>query len=255
MTTEERNALAEAIFKDEVTFEKQVLDIQNETDRKEVMLMLADEIVKVQLRDELHFAYLKSYDDLKTDGIIKVILQRVSSEAGGYLEEKLRFTKTMTLQTIRKTPNLLFLKRLSLYYYKRYAHMIFERVADSFFEKVAMLPSPEKVPAVLREAVEGSAKRPPIFKGNAVSFEHIWKHVRKASAERKREVGKVQISLASIISIKQNETLDAGNEAKLDERYRENQKQLEAVREKPLSEFDGSIRQMKKALVETLENF
>ncbi len=254
MNQEERNALAEAVFKDELTFEKRVLDIHNENDRREVMQLLAEEIVAVTFKEHLHFVYLKSYDDLHTEEIVKAILQRITNETAGFLEEKLQYTKTMTLQTIRQTPHLLFLKRMSLYYFKRYGYLVYERIADSFFERIAMLPSVDKAPKVLMDAVTGTPKRPAILKGNAVSLEHVWNHVRKAATERKKEMGKVQISLSSILNIMNEEELEPDKRAKLKERYEANRKQLEAVRHKALSEFDGSVRRLKQLVVQVLES-
>jgi len=254
MTNEEKQAHIEELFSDEVTFEKRVLDIQNETDRREVMGLLAAEIIGNELKSELHFSYLKSYDQLRTDGIVRVLLQRISTEAAGYLEERLRLTKTMTVQSIRQTPTLLFLKRLCLYYFKRYSALFFERSADTLFEKIAALASAANPPACLHDAVAGSPKRFGLIKGNAVSFEHVWNHARRASMERKKEMGKVQISLTSILKILEtNDNLDDAQKRQLRERYDENRRKLETIRHQPLSHYDGSIRRMKQLVVESLQ--
>ena len=253
MKPEEKSALVAAIFSDESEFEKHVLDIRNEEDRREVMEMLADEIVMNRLREEINFSALKSYDDLHTEGIIKVILQRISSEAAGYLEERLRYTRTATMQIIRQTANLLFLKRLSLYYFKRYAFLIFERVADTLFENVAAQPTADKPPKQLLGAIEGTPKRMPLFKGSAVTFEYVWKHARKALMERKKETAKIQMALASILKIMEgNENLEASQRAKLTARYEENRRQMETIQKKSLALYDGSIRRMKHSVVEML---
>jgi hypothetical protein len=256
MTPDEKRILVDSIFSDELQFEKRVLDIQNEAERKEVMTILANEIVDKRLRDVLHFSYLKAYDDLHTDGIAKVILQRLSSEAAGYLEEKLRYTKTMTAETIHKRPHLLFLKRLSLFYYKRFGHLVFARIADTYFERVAALPSPEHPPKLLLDALEGTTRHPSLVKGSGISFKMVWEHARRANLARKKEIGKIQISLSSMLNIKQNNP-ELGEEEvrKLEERYRWNQKNLEAVRSKSLDEFDAGIKRMKAAAVQVLQGF
>ena len=253
MKPEEKSALVASIFSDESLFEKHVLDIHNEEDRREVMEILADEIVLNHLKEEVNFSYLKSYDDLHTEGIIRVILQRISSEAAGYLEEKLRYTRTATMQIIRQTAHLLFLKRLSLYYFKRYAFLIFERVADTLFENVAAQVSAQKPPKQLLGAIEGTSRRMPLFKGNAVTFEYVWNHARKALMERKKETAKIQMALASILKIMEsNENLDETQREKLSARYDENRRKMEVIQKKPLALYDGSIRRMKHSVVEML---
>lgn len=256
MTPEEKRILVDSLFSDEVKFEKIVLDIQNEGERKEVMTLLANDVVNRQLRDSLHFSYLKSYDDLQTDGIAKIILKRLSDEAAGYLEEKLRFTKAMTADTIHRRPHLLFLKRLSLFYYKRFGHLVYSRIADTFFEKVAALPSPENPPKLLLDAFEGTARHPSLVKGGGISFKMVWEHTRRANLVRKKEIGKIQISLSSILNIKSsNPELGEEELRKLEERYRWNQQNLEAIRSKSLDEFDAGIKRMKAAAVQVLQGF
>lgn len=244
------------IFDDEKIFEQVVLDIHNDADRKEVIGIIADEIVNDKLRNQLHFSYLRSYNALKTDGIVKIILQRFSSEAAGYLEERLQLNKKLTLDTIRKTRNLLFLKRLSLFYYKRFGTLVFEKVADTFFEKVAALPSPDNPPPLLREAIEGSGKRPSLIGGNAVSFKQVWEHTRKANQARKKEMGKVQISLASILNLMESQQeMSEEDRQKLKERYEWNQKNLEAIRTRSLEQFESSVKRMKTTAVQVLQGF
>jgi hypothetical protein len=256
MTPEEKRILVDSIFSDELKFEKRVLDIQNEAERKEVMTILANEIVNTLLRDALHFSYLKSYDDLLTDDIVKIILKRLSSEAACYLEEKLRYTKAMTADAIHQRSHLLFLKRLSLFYYKRFGHLVFAKVADTYFEKVASLPSPENPPNLLLDALQGTEKHPSLVKGSAISFKMLWDHARKANLARKKEIAKIQISLSSILNIKSGNP-DLGEEElrKLEERYRWNQQNLEAARSKSLDQFDAGIKRMKTAAVQVLQGF
>jgi hypothetical protein len=254
MRAEEKSALVASIFSDEITFEKLVLDIQNEADRKEVMGLLSDEIVSVKLRDRLHFSYLKSYDDLHTEDIVKIILQRLTSETALYLEEKLQYTHVMTMETIKKTPNLLFLKRMSLFYFKRFGHLVFEKIADTLFEKIASLPTEQNPPQLLLDVITGTSKHPPLIKGNVVAFKHVWEHARKAYLARKKEMGKVQIALTSILNLKEeSEGLTDDQQRQLGERYAMNQKELETIRKKPLELFDGSLRRMKSEIVHTLQ--
>ncbi len=255
MRPEEKKAFAAAIFNDETAFEKAILDIRNEADRKEVLGILAGEIINGSLKGQLNFAYLKSYENLRTNEIVKVLIQRLGSEAATYLADKLQYTPTMAAETIRHTENLLFLKRISLFYYKRYGTLFFEKVADTLFEKIALLPGHENPPRVLQDAVEGTSKHVSLVGGNAVSFKHVWEHARKASSNRKKEMSKVQLALSSILNIMENETeLDHEKKRKLQERYLLNRENLDAIRNRPLDEFDPVIKRMKHVAVQTLQN-
>lgn len=61
------------------------------------------------------------------------------------------------------------------------------------------------------------------------------------------------MALASILKIlENNENLDEAQREKLNARYEENRRKIEAIQKKPLALYDGSIRRMKHSVVEML---
>lgn len=253
MTPEKRRRAADLLFADEASFEKHALDIRDAADRKEVIGILVEEILRGPLRGTLHFSELSSYDDLRIDGIARAILERLVNEAVGYLEENLRFSKALAVEAIHERGHLLLLKRLSLFYFRRYGPLFFAAIADSFFEKVAALSSAEHPPKLLLQAFEGTKKYPSLVKGRTPTFTLLWKHTREANRIRRREIEKVQLALASIVNhLEGEQTFSDEERQSLEARYQKNMEALEKIRREPLDTFDVGLRQIKKSALEVL---
>ncbi len=247
------------LFTDEAFFEKEVLDVHGEIDRREVMDMLAEQIVKEKLRDALHFSYIKELDQLNTAKVFTVLAHILINEATQFLHEKLFISQAEAKKEATKSEHMAFLHEYTKKLYGRYENLFYEKIADTLLERLASLPSASKANKMLKKAVEGDGRDSMMCFNDGtksvMKLDQAISHLHQALLARKREIQGDQLELSRLLmKLREHGDVDDMKRTKLLQDYNEKQKKVEALRKRPLDSYNSMVKRMKQAIVESIKS-
>lgn len=247
------------LFSDEAFFEKEVLDIHGETDRREVMDMLAGQIVKEKMRDCLHFSYIKELKQLNTSKIYTTLVHIFTNETVTFLHEKLFPSQAEAKKETTKPAHMTFLQNYTKKLYGRYEQLFYEKIADTLLERLASLPSASKANKMLQKAVEGDGRDSMMCFNDGtksvMKLDQALLHVQQAALARKREIKGDQLALSKLlIKLQEHSGEDDLKRTKLLQDYEKGQKRIEVLRKRSLDTYNATVKSMKRAVIESIKS-
>ncbi|MDF1883334.1 hypothetical protein JHD49_05210 [Sulfurimonas sp. SAG-AH-194-C21] len=234
MQTAEKDALVKSIFSDKKVFEKEILNITCNSDRIEVMDILAKRIIQILLKEELNFLYMKDLNSFKFSLIVNLLFREIANEWVSYAQEYLGYEKTKTLDIIQDKISVMFILELIKEYFTQYKIYFVQEIADSFIDLVESMPSPTLSNDLINEVLKSSF----VKKGNIsviYSYSQLWGRVRNAHNAKKDKITKVQIMISEAKSREDLKSLE----------YKE-----EALEVKPLAFFNDALLRLRNTMVQ-----
>ncbi|MDQ7068576.1 MAG: hypothetical protein Q9M40_11710 [Sulfurimonas sp.] len=233
MNETEKERLLESIFSDVKVFEKEILNVTCNSDRIEVMDILAKRIIRILLKDELNFLYMKNLNNFKFSLINNLLFREIANEWVSYADEVLAYEKTQALDIIQDKKNVMFIVRLTKEYFTQYKIYFVQEIADSFIDLIESMPSPTLSNNLINEVLTSDF----VKKENisvVFSYSQLWGRVRNAHIAKKDKITKLQ----SMIS----EAKDSAEIKSLE--YKE-----EALEMKPLAFFNDALLRLRNTMV------
>jgi len=233
MFKSEVEELVKSIFSDKVIFEKHILNVTSNSDRIDVMEILAKRLIRSLLKEELNFLYMKNLNNFKFSLIINLLFREIANEWVSYAEESLSYSKNKALKTIQYKGNVLFLLKLVKEYFRQYKVYFLQEIADTFIELVEHMPSPSISSDLINVVLKSGFVR---SHGIAVvyNYSQIWGRVKNAHKLKKADITKLQIKITEAKDIEERNKYE----------YRE-----EVLVLKPLAYFDDALLRLRNAMV------
>jgi len=197
-------AYIEHIFSDKLVFEKEVLQVNCDEDRKEVMSLICSDICSnKELEKKVNFLKIKSIDDLDFDGVVIAFVQILVSELLSLLKEK-RLTQ-VEIQAVKSDKHhLKFIYELSQIYMRRFSTTFYKEVVNTFFDLVVIADKADKLSPVVLEAIYGNENRKSLVEmhgGGQVLYkeEQAWMRVKQAKEEKNRKIQVYQVEIVRLV--------------------------------------------------------
>jgi len=233
MLETEKKILIEKIFSEKQFFEKEILNVTCNSDRIEVMDILAKRIIKILLREELNFLYMKDLSNFRFSIIKHILFKEIANEWVSYAQEILEYDKDKSLEVIQEKRHVLFLLNVIKEYYQQYKIYFTQEIADSFIELIEHMPSQTVDNALIREVLTSD-----FIKSHNVAvvynYSQLWARVRNAHLAKKTKITKLQIQIS--------EATDSQILKKLEF-------QEEGLENKPLAFFDEALLRLRNAMI------
>jgi len=197
-------AYLEHIFSDKLIFEKEVLHVKCDEDRKEVMSLICSDICNDKdLSNKMNFLKLKSIDDLDFESVNIALVQLLLVELLSLLKEKF-FTATELENVKRNKSYLKFIYELAQTYMRRYSSLFYKEVVNTFFDLVSIADKQGKLSPLVLEVINGSSKRKSLLEqhgGGQILYkpEHAWMRVKQAKDDKNRQVQVFQVEIARLV--------------------------------------------------------
>ncbi len=192
------------IFSDKLVFEKEVLHVNCDEDRKEVMTLICKDIcTDKKLAGEVNFLKIHSIDDLNFEKVKITLVQVLLSELLSLLYEK-RYTK-VELESIKKDKtHQKFIYELASIYLRRFSSLFYKEVVNSFFDLIATANKPETLSPVVLEVIHGSENRKTLLEQHGSGQilykpEQAWMRVKQARDDKSRKVQVYQIEIVKLV--------------------------------------------------------
>ncbi|HIC44907.1 MAG TPA: hypothetical protein EYO73_11725, partial [Sulfurimonas sp.] len=147
------------IFSQKLKFEEEVLQVNCDKDREEVMVLIYTEMCSDEkLAMQIDFLKIKSIDDLDFNGVNIALVQIFLAELISLAKEK-NFTR-FEIENIKNNKEYLkFLYELAQIYMRGFAGVFYKEVVNTFFDLLSIAGKPEKLSPVVSEVINGTLKR------------------------------------------------------------------------------------------------
>jgi len=234
MTEAEIEILVETIFSQKEFFEKEILNISCNSDRIEVMDILAKRMIRILLKEELNFLYMKDLEDFKFSLITNILFREVANEWISYSSEKLALEKEAALDIMQDKSHVLFVIAIIKEYFVQYKIYFAQEIADSFIQLIENMPNASISNSLINEVLNSDFVK---NKNISVvySYSQLWSRVRNAHSLKKDKLTKIQIDIAECQELEKRKALE----------YKE-----EALEETPLAFFDEALQRLRNTMVQ-----
>jgi len=192
------------LFSDVLVFEKEVLHVNCDPDRQEIMALMSKEICSdSKLSSKLNFLKIKSIDDLDFSAVKIALVQLILEELLLFLQEK-NYSR-VEIETIKKDKdNLKFIYELAKSYMRRFGTVFYKEVAHTFFDLISVASKPEEMSKVVSEVVSGNDRHKSLLEqssGGQVVYkpEQAWMRVKQARDDKNRKVQRYQVDIMNIV--------------------------------------------------------
>jgi len=234
MHTAENSTFIETVFSQKSEFEKYILNVTSNSDRIDVIDILAKRIIRVLLKEELNFLYMKDLEHFDFSLVTNLLFREIASEWVSYAQETLSLTREDALGILQEKKRVNFIMNLVKEYFQQYKIYFTQEIADTFIELIKNMPSPSVSSELINEVLKSDfVKRQNISLVH--SYSQLWGRVKKAYDVKKMNLTKIQISIA--------EAQNAQEVKKLE--YKE-----ELLEQKPLAYFDDALLHLRNAMVQ-----
>lgn len=234
MTATEKNELIGKIFSDKAFFEAEVLGIFSNSDRIEVVEILAKRMVGLLLREELNFLYMKNLEKFSFSLIRNLMFREISNEWVSYSAEKLRMEHQEAVETLQSKKYALFLLALIREYFKHYKVYFAQEIADSFIDLIKTMPAGIKsTPLINQILISDFVKNENIVV--VQNYSQIWGKVRNAHTSKNIQLTKLQVKISETKDRKEKQNLEYAQEV---------------LSEKPLAFFDDTLLRLRNTMVQ-----
>ncbi|MDF1877104.1 hypothetical protein JHD47_04680 [Sulfurimonas sp. SAG-AH-194-L11] len=234
MQRAENDALIKSIFSDKKVFEKEILNVTCNSDRIEVIDILAKRLIRILLKEELNFLHMRDLNSFKFSLIVNLLFREIANEWVSYADEYLGYEKSEALDIIQDKTNVMFVLTLIKEYFSQYKIYFVQEIADSFIDLIESMPSPTLSNTLINEVLKSDF----VKKDNisvVFSYSQLWGRVQNAHNAKKEKITKLQIMIS---------------EAKNSEELRKLEYKEEALEVKPLAFFNDALLRLRNTMVQ-----
>ena len=192
------------LFSDASVFEKEVLHVSCDEDRKEVMTLMSKELCsQSKIVNQINFLKIKSIDEISFNDVEIALVEVLISELISLLKER-RYTR-VEIDVIKKDKShLKFLYQLAKSYFQRFGSIIYKEVVNTFFELIGIADKPQNLNKVVHEAIDGNDRHKSLLEqhgGGQVLYkpEQAWMRVKQARDDKNRKAQAYQIEIVKLV--------------------------------------------------------
>lgn len=230
----EKEELIESIFSDKKVFEKEIINVTCNSDRIEVMDILAKRLIHILLKEELNFLYMKDLSNFKFSLIRNLLFREIANEWVSYAEEYLDYDKEKATEIIQEKRYALFVLGLVKEYFNQYKIYFLQEIADTFIDLVETMPSRTASNDLINEVLKSDFVRKENI-SMVYSYAQLWGRVRNAHNAKKEEITKLQLKIA---------------EAKTSQELKSLEYEEELLEVKPLAYVNDALLRLRNTMVQ-----
>ena len=248
-TQEEKDAYVEKLFSDISLFEWDVLHVSSNTDRVEVMEIIAHTLVYDTLKHELNFLHLQSIEDINFSNIKSTIFKQMIDEWLTFCDDVLIYPKEDAIKTVKEGDRIKFIYNIVNDYFMKYQRLIYSDVVDTFFSLFLRLPVTKNrqilIERVLQSNLNYSKDPQKISK-----FSQAFNRIKIAQDKKNQELAALNNKLKELsgkMNIKEDTQFEDDNEILLD--MEDLEYEIQELKDTGLYEFDDMIASLRENLI------
>ena len=234
MTSAEKDKFIEKVFSDREFFEANVLEIISNNDRIEVADILAKRMIRLLLKEELNFLYMKDMKSFKFSLILNLSFREIAEEWVSFAEDKLALSRDEAVAVIQEKRRAVFVLGIVKEYYRHYKIYFIQEIADSFLDLIVTMPSAVNSTPLIDEILSSEFVKSENI-AIIYSYSQLWGKVRNAHNSKSKEVTKLQVNVSEAKDISEKRKLEYAQEL---------------LEEQPLAFFDDALLRLRNAMVQ-----
>jgi len=250
-TTVQKRAFVIKLFEDRALFEKEILRVESDIDRAEVMKLLAVLLVRETLKEELNFLYIKKISEFTFGPIKNILFKEIANEWLIYSLEMLRYSREEALQELQDKKRVQFILTIVSAYLKKYQYYIFEEIIDTFLELICTTQDSKSNSTLIEEIISNELIEK-LLSGH--SFQELWKGVRAANSSKNMDIKRIKSKINEIYEALEEKNLDLEKKDSLLKLLAQYESKLEKITHAKLEKFDRNLKTIKDAMALSMAN-
>lgn len=251
--TQEKREYIQKVFSDVELFEEDVLNVVTTEDRKEIMQIISESLVRDILKDEINFLYMRTFSDFSLEPIPNIIYKEIASEWVIYAMEMLHINRDDALGELHGRDRVKFVLSIVRRYLKQYKYFIFEEIADTFIELIDRIPHAKNGDIVAEEVLESD------FIQNKKhlyirDFGELWRRVRIARNSKILAISKIEAKIDETLSFLERENISQEKKDALLKQLEDQESEFESLSKKTLEKFDDPLQKVKDAMIYAMKS-
>ncbi|WP_455756128.1 hypothetical protein [Sulfurimonas sp.] len=241
------------IFLNKNSFEKEILGVNSESDKSEIMKILSKTIVDETLKEHLSFLYIKDLSDFTLKHVVNILFKEIANEWIVYAMEDLHLSKQDALEELQVQSRVKLIHSLSADYYKHYKDSIFEEISESFIDLLGTIRSGSDKIVLVNAVINSDLIANRTILG-INSFDQLYKKVKTAKNKKTSELSSLQMKIIDIKKEISNPTTDRDKKESLLAILPNYEKKVQEISEMRLESFEVSLQRVKRAIFNSLKN-
>lgn len=192
------------LFSDKQLFEKEVMQVNCDEDRKEIMALMSKEICnESDIASQVNFLKIKSIDELDFSRVNISLVQIILAELLSLLKEK--NYPASQIETIKKNKeHLAFIYMITQTYMRRFGSEFYKEVINTFFDLISIADKADKLSLVVVEAINGTQNKRSLMEqhgGGQILYkpEQAWMRVKQARDDKNKKVQVYQVEIVKLV--------------------------------------------------------
>ena len=240
------------IFQSRMLFEKEILNVNSDKDRAEIIKILAVVFVRDVLKEHLNFLYIHKLSDFTLKQIANILFKEIANEWIDYAMHELKLSKEMALAELKQENRVSFIRTISSEYYKHYKKYIFEEIVDTFIELLVLNADMDKRSVFINAVINSDffANRSIL---NINSSDQLCKYAKAAKDLHDEEVQYLRMKVSEIQEGILNPDLNMTKREDLNIILPTYDQKLKETLELKLEHYDSNLKRVKMALMASLK--
>jgi len=251
-TQEQKNAYVDKLFADVVLFEWDVLHVSSNTDRIEVMEIVAHDLVHETLKNELNFLHVNAVDKLNFSNVKNHIFKQMINEWLTFCDDVLMYPRDDAIAVVKEGHRVKFIYNIVNEYFEKYQRFIYIEIIDTFFSLFERTPITKNrqilIERVLQSKLNASKDLQKMHK-----FTQVFSRVKIAQDKKKYELNILNSKVKELmgnLSVVDSIELDKDNEILLD--IEDCEYDIQELEETGIYEFDDLLAGLRDNMISSM---
>ena len=182
------------IFTSQANFEKAVFEIQSDEDRREILQIIARQIVREEdIRTKINFEHLTSINHLDLSDLAFTLVRLLLSEAVEWLAQYFQDEEVIKSTIQEDKMKIYMIHEMAVDYYFEHQEIFLSEIVETYFDLLIQAESFRHIAKIGHDAISGTSKIRSLFmldNGSQVvrRADQVWMRVEQASKAKKRKV-------------------------------------------------------------------
>jgi hypothetical protein len=252
-TKEQLDDYIDKIFKSLELFEWDVLHVSTNTDRAEVIKILAKSFVEDTLKNEINFLYVKDVNRIKYSKIKQAIFRDIIAEWISFCDEVLGLSNSEAIESVKKDGRINFINGIVNSYFQKFHRIIFNEMFNTFLQNFNGLPITKNKQITIDKILQSSLNKESGSSVSIYKFSQLYNRVRIAQDAKNKEINKLKARIQDLkdeFNSNKHKNSNKDNELLYD--IEDLEDDLEDLKEKGLYQFDAIIARLRENMIDSM---
>jgi hypothetical protein len=251
-TKEQLEEYIEKLFNNLELFEWDVLHVSTNTDRAEVVEILAESFVNGSLKNDINFLYITDIEHIKYNKIKQAIFKDIVAEWVSFCDEVLHISKEQAIEAVRKDTRIKFINNIVSNYFQKFHRIIFSEMFDTFLEYFNKPPITKSKQIFIDKVLQSSLNKD----NSSISirkFNQLNNRVRIAQDKKNKEILKLKNRIKELRTELNSDpeiNFNEDNEKLYD--IEDLEEDLEEMKRTSLYHFDDLIASLRDNMIDSM---